>query len=169
MAVTLKSCAVLVDVRSVVKDGMDLSSPEDALTLLKNFAFTNGSAAAQAHEHWHDERTLTLGANEELNLQALTNGPFGRTVAFTDIRAILFVAVDATGNFELGGAAANAWEAWVKAAGDIRLVKKGGVDLWVAPTDGDGAVSGTVKQLKILNADGANSQKYRIWILGTTS
>ena len=168
MAVTLKSCALLVDVRSVVKDGLDLSSAEDALPLLKNFAFANGSGDDQAHEHWHDERSLNAATAETLDLTALAGGAFGRVVNFTDVRAILVVNTSNNGDLEIGAAASNIWEPFVKTTGDIALVKKSGLWLWVAPKDATGVVDGTHKSLKVNNAAGS-AQTYRIWILGTTS
>jgi hypothetical protein len=165
MAVTLKSALIQVDWSSVLRNALDLETPESALKRAVSASFTDGAGDNQANLHWSDQRSVGGSTFETLNLTALADGPYG-TVNFADIRAILFHGYEALAGWELGGAAADAWEQWVKTAGDIRNVKKGGVDLWVAPYDAGGVVDGTHKNIKVANLH-TSAQLYRILILGS--
>lgn len=151
----------------------------DKLTLSTSWAFQYGTAADQATNHWHDQRTLAASTSELIDLQDLTH-PFGFDMKFNIIR-YLFVKLVTTGqtdfSLEVGVDldAAHPWRQWLQApvgaSGVIAMnvrsgnVKQGGGLLWVAPDDTGYTVTATAKNMYIKNT-ATSAATYNIAIGG---
>ena len=129
------------------------------------WTIANGTGTLQANATFVDRRTLGNGANETLDLQALLD-EHGNTLVFTAIKYIKIKPAAANGaTLEIGGAASNAWTALFGASTHTNKERAGGKWEHQELTAGY-AVSGSSKNLKITNNDGAASAIYDIIIIG---
>lgn len=83
---------------------LDLSTPEDVISLARNTQFTDGTGSGKANRHWSDSRSLNASAQEVLDLEALTDA-FGQTLTFTKIKFIYIKNTSTTAaQIAIGGA-----------------------------------------------------------------
>jgi hypothetical protein len=154
------------------QDTLDASIVKDEAQLLYDRTFLDGVAADQADKVWHDFRTLAVAANDDLDLNALTNSIFGSTVTinFAKIKCILIVnmATAAGDDLLVGGAAAQPWSAWAGAADDRVRVPADSCLLFSNRKSGWTVTNGASDTLRIANA-GTGSITYRIAVLGTSA
>lgn len=161
--------------QGTLSSALDLSTPRDVVaTGQGNFdalttSLTFGTGSQQAKEWWHDTRTILTGANDDLDLAGGLTNPFGTTITFTAIKALIIEidAHDGTKSLRVGPqAVANAWQGWQGgvAAGNYDTVTEWLVH--VASYSGWTVTAGTGDILRI-NNPGAGSVTYHIWILGT--
>lgn len=88
-------------------NALDLSTPTDSLSITKSRSITAGTGADQCSLVWHDQRTLTDGATESLDLHGGTlSGAFG-TITFDKVKGLLICNTSTTDGLKIGGAAAN--------------------------------------------------------------
>jgi hypothetical protein len=154
------------------QEALDLANVADDARLEYDKSFADGIAADQADKIWHDSRTLAAAANDDLDLNALTNTIFGSTVTINlaKVKAILIVNTATTGGEDLtvGGAAAQEWTAWVGAAGDKVRVPADSCLLISNRKAGWTVTNGASDTLRITNT-GAGSITYKIAVLGTSA
>lgn len=159
---------VIINVSANQTSVLDLETPQSALSLPLALALTNGVGAGQADEKWSDERTLTTGQNEDLDLNgtALQNA-FGVNLALARVKYLLVVADPTnTTNITVGGAPSNAWVGPFGAATHTITLKPGGIIEVFDPSAGGYPVTaGTGDLLRVTNAAGATA-KYRIVVVG---
>lgn len=127
----------------------------------------NGVANGQANIAWFDVRTLASGANETIDLRALTNA-FGEAVAFLEVGDIVIEADEAnTTNLTFGNGPT---EAWVPPWGDATaaMVLTPGTRVGFHKPAGYAVVNDSADKLYAVNGSGA-SATYRIGILGRSS
>jgi hypothetical protein len=144
-------------------------TPEARLNYAKNWDVTSGNGADQAEELYYADRTLTTGANEDLDLTGtFFQNDFGANITFTKIKAVLIESLAAnTTNITIGAAAATQFVGWFGAAthtiilspGDFFAIAKRGTAGWAVG-------AGASDLLRVTNAAGA-SATYRIIIVGT--
>ena len=77
MAVTL-NCTLRASLQWALLDTLDLSTVGDQATLQYSQNIANGTAVSTADLIWHDTRTLAAAANDDLDLNALTQSIFGK-------------------------------------------------------------------------------------------
>ena len=100
---------------------LDLSTPEDVISLARNIELADGTGSGKANRHWSDERSLAEGANETIDLMALTDA-FGRTLTFTKLK---FLYIKNTSTVELTIGRAMAPIALFVNSSDMLIVNKG--------------------------------------------
>jgi len=151
-------------------NALDLSTPVDALSLTQRIQLTNGTGANQADMLWHDERTLSASATEDLDLAASLTSSFGATLTFARIKALIVVAASAnTNNVQVTRPASNGVPLFL-AAGDGIPVLPGGVFAWVAPNAAGVAVTAdTGDLLTFTNSAGSTSVTYDVVIVGASA
>ena len=130
-------------------------------------SLTIGTGAGNGDQCFADQRTLAGSANETLDLQSLTTS-FGVAVVFTKVKvlAIKVVSTNADSTITVGASGASAFN--TPFAGDDTFavtVRPGGWVLWACDDTTAYAVSGTVKDLKIVN-NSSSSLDYKIIIIG---
>lgn len=147
----------------------DLSSLVDTLDLSKRTDLSSGTAANQADLIWHDRRTLSASANEDLDLAAALSDAFGTTLTFVKLKYIRVIAAAAnTNNVNVTRPASNGVPVFL-AAGDGMPVLPGGTFEWVAPGAGVTVTAGTGDLINIANSAGSTSVTYDIVIIGTSA
>jgi len=151
----------------------DLATPHERLPVVE-FDVTTGTGADQMDLLWHDQRTLTASASEELDLAdgTLVNS-FGVASAFAEVRMICIIASsdnDAANDIVVGGTVTHEWLGWLTAAGDKITLSTGAASINYSPSDGGWPVaSGSSDTLQIANSAGTNSVTYDIYIGGTSA
>jgi hypothetical protein len=157
------------------QEGLDLSTVSDAARFEYAKTLVDGTSTDQADRLWHDQRTLSTGASENLDLTALASSLFGNSLTFSFVRvkALLIVNLATAANEDLAvggaGSGANAWSAPFKGSADAKIaVPADSALLWVNKKNGWLVVDSSSDTLKIAN-DGSGSVSYRIAIVGTST
>lgn len=162
MALTTSISVSVNATQTKVADQRTLTDPI-AMSLAATLA--DGSGANKASKVFYDERTLTTGATEDLDLAGSLTDGFGTTLTFTKIRLVMIKADAANTTALTVGNGTNPFlflgtgsHVVVLDASDMILLYKPGAN-GVAVTAGTGDV------LKVANAAGA-SATYQVLIVG---
>ena len=164
-----------VDVKTslewLFQDVDDLTTISDTSKLAYKHSFVDGTAADQADVLWYDERTIANGANDDLDLTALTRTVFGSvlTVHFAKVKSLLIVntATAAGEDLTLGAADSNAWTGPFGAATHTLAVPADSSALLVNRKNGWSVADGLSDVLRVANSGTANIT-YRIALVGTS-
>lgn len=147
----------------------DLSTPDDPLNYLKNIELATGTSANQADMLWHDQRTLTASATEDLDLAGVLTNAFGVTQTFARIKGLVVYAAAAnTNNVNVTRPASNGVPLFL-AASDGIPVHPGGIFAWVAPGAAVTVTAGTGDLLTFTNSAGSTSVTYDVIIFGASA
>lgn len=168
MALTTK---IVTQVIGTLTSPKDLSTPTDALDYTERLAWSSGTGANAADMLWHDTRTLTASATENLDLAGGLTNSFGATQTFARIKLLMVKAASAnTNNVLVGGDATSTFLTWVVAENDAVVVRPGGLLLLHAPDATAYAVTATTGDLlMITNSAGSTSVTYDIVIIGASA
>lgn len=150
-----------------VKAG-DLSNAKDVLTKSIQKEFTSGTGNNQANLEFQDQRTLGDGANESLDLAGSLTDPFGATLTFVKVKALLIENLSTTQTLTVGAGGVNSFINWVGDASDTIKIPPGGFHVQCAPLAGFTVTADTGDLLKVTNSAGA-SCTYNVIIIGTSS
>lgn len=169
MALTLGT-ELNVRLAATLTNPLDLSTPTDALVKAIKLVLTSGTSTDQADRIFHDQRTLSASATEDLDLAGSLTGPLGTTITFARIKVVLVSA--ATGNtnsVQVTRPASNGVPLFL-AAGDGLAVRPGGLFVWAA-TDSTGVAvtAGTGDLLTFTNSAGSTSVTYDVVIIGASA
>lgn len=150
---------------------LDLATSVNELNYPKLFQWASGTAANQADRVYHDQRTLTASATENLDLAGSLLDPFNNTITFARIKLLMvYAALGNTNLVQVGGAASNAFINWVANSSDIINVRPGGLLLLAAPdVTGYAVTAGTGDILKMTNSAGSTSVTYDIVLVGASA
>jgi len=167
------SAKLSVAMTSVLKDmGIDLSEPRAQIDYAYEKVLAQGVSSNKADLIYGDEHTLTA-TSKTLVLTVAGGGDLkddlGNALTFVKVRKFILENLESSSGFDLevGGAVSHAWLGLVKAADDILILEPGGIIAVTAPIDGIPVGADTADQLKINS--GANSVKYQVVIVGTSS
>jgi len=151
-------------------NALDLSTPVDALSLTQRIQLTSGTGANQADMLWHDQRTLTASATEDLDLAASLTSSFGATLTFARVKALIVIAASGnTNNVNVTRPASNGVPIFL-AAGDGIAVRPGGVHAIIAPdATGYAVTADTGDLLTFTNSAGSTSVTYDVVIVGASA
>ena len=99
----------LFRVKAIESGSPDLSVLKDTLDYMKNLIWASGTGASQADVLWHDQRTLTASATEDLDLAgSLTGVLAGTTLTYVELKGlIIFAAATNTNDVQLTRPASN--------------------------------------------------------------
>lgn len=172
MADTLAT-TLIASIEWLRKETLDLSTVYDRAKLELNEELADGTAADQADILWHDQRTLGTGANDDLDLTALTQTVFGSTVTinFAKVSAILIVNTDtiAGRKLQIDSSVANAFTGWCNAS--ITSKAEIGPDsaLFLSSKKDAWAVTAGTGDILRINNPSAGSIVYNIAIVGRSA
>jgi hypothetical protein len=164
---SLLNVAVLAELSNL----LDLATASVPLNVSRAYQTANGTGLGQADRIFHDRRTLSASANEDLDLAGSLTDPFGATITFARIKALLVAADTAnTNNVIVGAAASNQFLTWVGAGTHTVTVRPGGLLLLAAADATAYAVTaGTGDLLRIANSAGGTSVTYDIVLIGASA
>lgn len=151
-------------------NALDLSTPEDRKRLNFLDSLASGTGLDQADRIFHDSRSISTGANDDLDLAGGLTDAFGTTLTFVKIKGIFIknTATTAGEILNVGGGSAH-FINWIGAAGDIVKIGPDGLFvLWNPSAAGYAVTATTADILRITNA-GAGTIVYQIILVGTSS
>jgi hypothetical protein len=135
----------------------------------KTVSLAFGTAANQADQVFDDDRTLSAGAAEDIDLSGTLTNAFGETISLARVKAIYVENKSTTETLTIGGAASNALANLFGNVNDVINVKPGGVFFIAAPgATAYPVTAGTGDLLHVVNS-GGGSTTYRIVIIGATA
>jgi hypothetical protein len=169
MATTLKT-ALLLQLRATYKNVLDLGTPTDNFEKRQLIELSNGTGADAADQIFHDRRTLAASGTEDLDVAGALTSPFGVTLTFAEIRAVMVTAASGnTNNVRVTRPAANGVPLFV-AAGDGIDIPPGGAFCWACGADGKVSVTaGTADLITVTNSSSGSSVTYDVIIIGTSA
>lgn len=167
MAVSLTGNMRVVFANSFANN-LDISTVTEQLSKTYAKETTSGTGQNKANVQWHDTRTLTTGATETLDLQALAGAAFG-TVNLSKIKALVInVTTTTTGyTLKLKAGASNGFSACFSDPSDELVITNNGLLALFATGDGY-TVDATHKTILLTNPAGG-SLTYDIIIVGEGS
>lgn len=153
-----------------------LSTPEDTDRYQYKRSFTQGTGDNQIDEMFKDQRDLTTGANDDLDLAGGITNQFGQTVTFTKIKSIFIsnlgklvatVPTPTSGeDLDVGNGGGNSFNDLFNGVdASVFTVLSGGILLATGPIEGWDVTAGTADILRIANP-GANTIRYNIILKG---
>jgi hypothetical protein len=161
------STKLLVQLAADLTSPLDLTTAASPTNYAQQIVLADGTGAGQANKIWSSRRVLAASANEDIDLQTVTD-PFGAAIALAKVRLLLvFAEAGNSNNVVLGNAAANQWVGPFGAATHTHAIKPGGLYATAATDAAGWAVSGSAKNLRVANAGGGSSVAYRIIVVGT--
>lgn len=162
----VQSSQIILKLLLSLTNATTFGSAQDNVTQDYSSTFSNGSAAGQASEVYHAQRTLVASASEDLDLSGSLVDALGTTVAFTKLKFVLvFAAAANTNDVKVGGV--NTTVTIFGALAHYILVKPGGVFLYEIPTAGGVTVTATSADLlSVTNSAGSTSVTYDIVLIG---
>jgi hypothetical protein len=148
-------------------NALDLSTPSDLLGIDATTNFGNGTGANQGNMWWHDQRTLTASATENIDLAGSLVSAFGTTITFTSVKAIYIkAAAGNTNNVNVARGSSNGFVMFL-AASDGFALPPGSWACFVNPNANGWAVTASTGDiLTITNSAGSTSVTYDIFIAG---
>lgn len=169
MAKSMKTL-ITAAINAVTTNALDLSSGVDPLNELVKIQLLSGTGAGQADRVFHDQRTINASSNEDLDLAGSLTDPFGATLTFVELRAILiYAATGNTNNVRVTRPASNGVPLFL-AAGDGIDVPPGGLFQWACPADGKVTVTaGTGDLINVANSSSGTTVTYDVVIIGTSA
>ncbi len=137
----------------------------DPIQMLLNATLADGTGAGKANKVFYDERTLTTGATEDLDLAAALTDGFGATITMTKVRLIAIKAAAANTTALTVGNGTNPFIFLGAAAHTVILDANDAFILYKPGTNGIAVTAGTGDILKVANGSGA-SATYQVLIVG---
>lgn len=174
MATTIGNATLIAQIRATLTKAQDIGSGQISLNSdgVVQESITGGTAANQANRMWADERTLSHGASENLDLVGVLADAFGDTISLDRIVALLFIVDDAqTAGILIGGAGSNPVTSMFGAADDVlKLPPDSFVLLSCVSATGFAVTAGTADILKVAHGGEASDDvTYKVVILGADS
>jgi hypothetical protein len=167
MSGTIDHVNVTLKIDSMLLKALDLDTATDPLLISILSTLSNGTASGNASQQWHDTRTLTASATEDLDFAGSLTNAFGVTLTFAKIKLILVRA--ATGNtndVQFQRATANGVPLFMAALDGIAL-GPGEWFVYFSPTTGKTVTAGTGDLFTVTNSAGGTSVSYDIVVIGT--
>lgn len=162
-------------IRVDMQQGQAFDLTAGVVPLLKEYGafLVNGVAAGQADKIFHDQRTLTAGANEDLDLNgASLADAFGVALAFVRVKGLIISAAAANPNpITVGGAASNGFVSWVGSATDKVSVRPGTTFALIAgAADATGySVTAATADLLRVTAGAGGNHVYDVIVFGASA
>lgn len=152
---------------------LDLAEGKVALSKIYQALLTSGTGVGQADLIFHDTRTLSASATENLDLSGVLTDAFGATLAFVKVKALIFVAAAAnTNNVIVGGDVTNTFFPMFGLETDSLILRPGttfALICGVGDSVGYAVTGGTADLLKVTNSAGSTSVSYDVYVFGTSA
>lgn len=148
----------------------DLGAQKFTLPAYSDIHLTDGTASNKADRIFADQRSINASSSENLDLAGALADPYGATITFAKVKAILVRAATTNGgNIVVGGAASAAFVGPFGDSSDVLEIPAGGVAMLAAPAGGWPVTATTADILKIANDDSGAAGVYDVVIIGTSA
>lgn len=152
---------------------LDLADGKVALSKVYQAILTSGTGVGQADLLFHDTRTLSASATENLDLAGSLTDAFGATLAFVKVKALVFVAASTnTNNVIVGGDVTNTFFPMFGAETDSLILRPGmtfALICGVGDSAGLAVTASTADLLKVTNSAGTTGVSYDVYVFGTSA
>lgn len=146
---------------------LDLDTALDPLQLAVALRLSNGTATGNASQVFHDTRTLTASATEDLDFAGGLTNAFGVTLTFARIKFIFIRAATGNTNDVQVTRVATTGLPLFMADGDGIALGPGEWFVYASPTTGKAVTGSTDDTLTFTNSAGSTSVSYDIVAVGT--
>jgi hypothetical protein len=162
-----------VAVSAIQTAALDLGTASAQMSKSYAAALASGTAAGQADRIFHDQRTLSASATEDLDLAGVLTDAFGAALTFVRIKGLIIAAVPGnTNNVIVGNAATNGFVSWVGGATHTVTVRPGAVLALIAGSadaTGYAVTAGTADLLRVGNSGAGTSVTYDVVVIGASA
>jgi len=162
--------SISIDVQAARSVTLDQGTSKALHALAEALSWPSGTAASQADEVWSDKRVVAAAANDDLELDDLTQSDSSagtvRSVSFAVVKLVFVRNVSTSGRIDIGAAGSNPWAGAglpLVDGSDKTAVPFGGGWLWYDPV-GVAVSNGSADVLRIAGVTA--EQTYRILIIG---
>lgn len=167
------TATLTVKVAANLASALDLATPVSALNKTYSTALTSGTTAGKADRIWHDQRTLSASATEDLDLAGSLTDALGGSAVFAKIKGIVVAAAAGnTNNVLVGGVSAGLSTFLSPAATGIITLRPGAVFAvfaGVADSTAYAVTATTADLLHIANSTSGSSVTYDVIVIGTSA
>lgn len=146
---------------------LDLSTPADTVSLPIQLQLSNGTGSGQVSQMFHDTRTLTASATEDLDLAGGLTNAFGVSLTFVRLKYLYVVAAAANTNSVIVSRKATTGIPIFDADGDAITLGPGEFFMYGSPTTGKAITATTDDTLTFTNSAGSTSVDYTVIMVGT--
>lgn len=164
------SVTFTAQIQAQLDSALDLATGSIPLNKKILQSWATGVGLNQSDKIFHDQRTLTASATEDLDVAGVLLDGFGAAFTLARLKGLLVYAATAnTNNVNVTRPAANGVPLFL-AAGDGIPVKPNGVFMWMAP-DATGIVvtAATGDLITITNSGAGTSVTYDVVIIGASA
>lgn len=163
------STTINLGVQANLSTALDLKTALSNLALQQTFSLATGTGAGQADQIFDDSRTLSSGANEDLDLAGVLVNALGTTVTLVKLKCLIFIADSAnTTNLTIGPKSSNGL-VFLGGTTPTFVLAPGGLFVLFNPSSAAITVTaGTGDLINVANAAGA-SATYKVIAIGTTA
>lgn len=152
---------------------LDLADGRVQLAKAYQTVLASGTAAGQADLLFHDQRTLSASATENLDLAGSLTDAFGTTLTFARVKALIVSAsASNTNNVLVGGDATSTFFTFFGAEADNLILRPGTTFALIcgaADATGYAVTATTADLLMFTNSAGSTSVTYDVLIFGTSA
>ncbi|MFJ3173790.1 hypothetical protein ACIPJK_23825 [Streptomyces roseus] len=149
----------------------DLTTSTDSLVKKWAAHLDSGTAAGQADRAFHDTRTLSASATEDLDLAGILADVFGTTLTYVRVKGLFIAAAAANVNNVVVGAGTNPWATLLNSTGTVTLRPGAACGFFAGAADATGyaVTAATGDILKVTNSAGSTSVTYDVVIVGCSA
>lgn len=170
MAETLTVNSIKATFDFKYESSVDLANAtKNASVITWKDSLSNGTAVDNADLLWFDERSLSSGANETLDLHGSLTNVFGTTVSFARVKLLaLRLTTTTTGcSLTVGNAASNQFSSHLGGTTQTFVVRGGGWAIFYTPDATAYAAGSSADQLKLTAS--AHAITYQIVVIGASA
>jgi len=146
----------------------DINTVKDIVDETIELELADGTGTGYGDLQFHDQRQLSDGGNEELDLAGSLTDQFGSTLTFAKIKLLVIENLSASQTLTVGNASSNQFVGPFGAAAHTLGIGPNSFAVLIANPAGYAVTAGTGDKLKILNSAGS-SCLYNIFIWGATA
>lgn len=157
---------VKLTVRVTELGSADLGTPSMVHVLDFSKALTSGTSANMADLAWSDERSVTSGSPDDIDLAGSLTGALGGTLTLLKpVGICIWNKSTTSGQYLTVGADGTApfYSGYVGGATFTRIVQPNGIDCWFSPIDAAAVTATTADILQISAATSTISYRIMIW------
>ncbi|MDX3101756.1 hypothetical protein [Nonomuraea angiospora] len=160
----------LFDLEAEITNPLDLTTVSAPLSMARQLTLAQGTGAGQADMIWSDSFTIAASGTQAVDLAGTLVGPFGTTLTFARIKAVIVAAASGnTNNVNVVSDATNGPLLFL-AKGDGYPVKPGGLFVAYDPSAaGTVITAGTADLINLVNSAGGTSVTCDVVIVGASA
>jgi len=159
--------AASIDTRKSV--AVDTGTTSLAQAVAAAITLTDGTTTGKADKVWSDERTLALSTSEDIDLAGALLDPYGATITFATVKALMVKAAPGnTNNVVVGAKGAGGWVGPFL-ANTCSLAIEPGQAVLITSKVGWAVGAGATDLLKITNGGAGTPVTYQIILVGCSA